>query len=197
MNTDDEKNRHRKSLSVDGNNLPGLAHENALTISKNADVDGDYRSRKSSCSKIPAAGARSSDNAINWFEQSAWGSIVPLHSDARHSAPKPPGEAPAAPSTAIGQVPIECPKLTNDPLQGSLAAGRLVRRVLLVCPSVSGNHSAESDPFCDANKQFLSHGSDVFLGLYALVNGNFRRCLLDLPVEPVSGSLLGLEGGHK
>ncbi|WP_284415316.1 hypothetical protein, partial [Acidovorax sp. SUPP3334] len=51
--------------------------------------------------------------------------------------------------------------------------------------------------FAGATKQFLSHDSDVFLGPYALVNGNFRRCLLDLPVEQLSGSLLGVEGGPK
>lgn len=189
-------NRTRK-WTDDGKCIPGSHGKCDLRLRENPLSGLDYRSRKSSCSEIPASGVRSSDTAYHWFMQSAWGSVFPLLSDARHYAVEPLGEAPDSLGTSLGQVPIECPKLTNDPLQGSLVRGRLVRRVLLVCPSVSGNRTSESHLSCDVNQQLESHEFVRRFGVGPLVNGRVCRYLADPPKTQVAGTLIEPKGGYK
>lgn len=177
-------NRHRKCIHDPGNNPPGLAHENALTISNNSDVEEDYRTRKSS-----GAGNSSpksySDIAFNWLCQSGLVS-VPWLLDPREPSPQPPGEAPpGVRHSASGQVPIHACNALGQLLQSSPSAVRRVRRMLLVRPPFSGNHSAQSDPFCEANKQLFSHRSNGSIGRDALVNGSSSWVLIRLPLGRV------------
>ena len=171
-------NRQRECIYGDEDNSPGLAHENAFLISENSDVEGDYRSRKSS--GVEKASSKSfSGTAFHWLQQSGLVSVVPWLLEARQPGPKPPGEAPTpAQRASFGQVPIDGLDAPGKLLQSFPMPVRRVRRIKPVCPSVSGNRSAESEPFCESNKQFSSHRSNGFLVLYAYVNGNSRGCLL-------------------
>lgn len=75
MIINDEKIRHHKSLSGNGNNPPGFSHKNALLILDKLDVDFYYRLRKSSGAE-KALSRGSSDTAFNWLGQSGLVSVV-------------------------------------------------------------------------------------------------------------------------
>ena len=192
-----QDNRQRKCIHGDGNNPPGLAHENASTISDNADVDGLYRSRKSSWAGN-ASSECFSDTAFNWLCQSGLVSLVPRLLEARQPCPKPPGEAPAAAQRASsGQVPIHALDAPCKLLQSFPGAVRHVCRMKPVRPPFSGNHSAQSDPLSEANKQLFSHRSNGSLGRDALVNGNFLGCLPELPPGVLMVTPRATGGGYK
>lgn len=159
----------------------GSHTKNAFLISENADVDGDYRSRKSSGAE-KASSKSSSGTAFHWLQQSGLVSVVPWLLEARQPCPKPPGEAPTpAQRASFGQVPIHGLDAPGKLLQSFPRPIRPVRRIKPVCPSVSCNRSAESEPFCESNKQFSSHRSNGFLVLYAYVNGSSRGVFIGAP----------------
>mgnify|MGYP003605156192 CR=1 FL=1 len=85
-------NRSRKSLYGNGDNQPGLGRVNALSISDNADVGGNNRTRKSSCSESASSGG-SSGTAFHWLQQSGLALFVPGLSEVRQPLPEPPGDA--------------------------------------------------------------------------------------------------------
>ena len=180
MNTDDHNNRHRKSLSGDGNNPPWLAHENAFLISENADVGEVNRSRKSSAAGSTSSGSLSG-TAFHWLQQSALASIVPRLLESRHLSPEPPGEAPNVRRPSSGRATIDGCKAPGKLLQSFPRAVGQVRRRQPVRPPFNGNRSAQGDPFREANKQLFSHRSNGSQGRDALDNGNFLGCLWDLP----------------
>jgi hypothetical protein len=182
---------NRQSKSSDhGNNPPGLAHVNAFLISENADVDGDYRSRKSSVAGM-ASSRRSFGNAFQWLQRSGLVSFVTGLSDARQPAPQPPCDAPhGVLGTSSGQVPIQGFDAPGKLFQSFPGAVRSVRRMQPVCPSVGGHRLAEIDTRCESNKRFSSHRSNGFWSPYAYVNGNSRGVFIETSESYQMGDLM-------
>ncbi len=167
-----KNNRQRECIYGDKDNSPGLAHENAFLISENSDVEGDYRSRKSSCSEKCVIGGLSG-TAFKWLLQSSWGSFFSRLSDARQPAQEFPGAAPQVQPTSSVQMPVNGFKALGKLLQSLPRVGRQVYRMPLIGSSICGNRSAESDTLSDVNKQSESLHSTSKKCPYAFVNGNY------------------------
>lgn len=183
-------NRQRKCIHDPGNNPPGLPHENALTISNNADVGGDYRSRKSSVAGM-ASSRGSSGTAFQWLQRSGLVSFVTGLSDARQPAPQSPCDAPhGVLGTSSGQVPIQGFDTPGKLFQSFPGAVRSVRRMQPVCPSVGSHRLAEIDTRGESNKRFSSHRSNGFWSPYAYVNGNSRGVFIETSESYQMGDLM-------
>ena len=165
-------NRQRKYINSNGDNPPGPAHENALTISDNADVGVDYRTRKSSCSENGVGGG-SSCTAFQWLQQSALVSVVPWLLDPRHLSPEPPCDAhPGVRRPASGQVPIHALDASCKLLQSFPGPVRRVRRMPLVSTSVRADPAAHADAESERIKSAGALEKTAKKRPYGFVNGN-------------------------
>ena len=165
-------NRQRECIYGDEDNSPGPAHENSFLISENSDVEGDYRSRKSSCSEKFVIGGLSG-TAFQWLQQSGLVSFVPGLSDARQPAPQPPCDAPhGVLDTSFGQVPIKRFDAPCKLFQSFPGAVRRVRRMPPVCPPFRADRTAHTDAESERIKSAGALEKTAKKRPYGFVNGN-------------------------